>query len=315
MKFRRRRSLLRLPRRVESEDVEPLKGQLWTRSERNLREPDVHWLRKAAAVTAAVGEVVLLLWLWWGPATAIRSINVIGAAHMSSEDVARIAGIQPGGSVLGVDGYSDERRLLEQIWVRKVSVQPDLTGTVTIRISEWQPIAAYQTAGSQHLFVLSNQSVVLGGVQSAGGLVVVQGPAGPDPKVGDRPLDPQLLIAMVNIQKLLPTLIGQQVSSFIFDSCGNLTLVSKRGWKAYFGRVLTPEEFASLHDKVAALKAIAGHGRVDYNSKDLMYVNVMNPDEPAVGYRSLLPVPASPSPGASPQPLPSPSPVPTPLCK
>ena len=82
-----------------------------------------------------------------------------------------------------------------------------------------------------------------------------------------------------------------------------------RGWKVFFGRVLTPEEFDSLRDKLAALKAIAG--RVNYNAGDLLYINVMNPAEPAAGYKP-KPVPTpSPSPGAHPSPSPSPSPSPT----
>jgi hypothetical protein len=101
------------------------------------------------------------------------------------------------------------------------------------------------------------------------------------------------------------------VARFIFDSCGDLTLVSKRGWKVYFGRVLTPEEFATLRDKLTALKAIAGttKGGVDYNSADLDYVNVMNPSEPAVGLHSTAP-PAGPPPApAGVQPTPSPAPT------
>jgi hypothetical protein len=163
---------------------------------------------------------------------------------------------------------------------------------------------------------MSDQAAVLGAASSAGGLVDVQGPAGPEPKVGERPIDQALLTAMVNIQRIFPTLIGQQVAGFIFDSCGDLTLVAKRGWKVYFGRVLTPEEFKTLEDKVAALKAINGHGNVNYNSADLEYVNVMNPAEPAVGFHSSLHPPSpSPSPGATPRPSPSPSPTPAVLCK
>jgi hypothetical protein len=100
------------------------------------------------------------------------------------------------------------------------------------------------------------------------------------------------------------------VSGFILDCSGDLTLISKRGWKVYFGRVLTPEEFATLHDKLAALKAIAGHDNVDYNSVDLAYVNVMNPSEPAAGYKSRQPATPSPSPGAA-----QPSPASVPACK
>jgi hypothetical protein len=67
---------------------------------------------------------------------------------------------------------------------------------------------------------------------------------------------------------------------FTVDSCGNVTLVSSRGWQAQFGRMLTGEEIATLHDKVAALRAVAPD--VDYNSPDLQTVNVMNPAAVAV---------------------------------
>ena len=110
----------------------------------------------------------------------------------------------------------------------------------------------------------------------------------------------------------MPTLVGQDVAGFIFDSCGDLTMIAKKGWKVYFGRVLTPEEFANLRDKLTALKAIAGNHNVDYSSPDLLYVNVMNPSEPAVGYRSRQPVAPSASPGATPKPVPTSTPS---VCK
>jgi cell division septal protein FtsQ len=174
-----------------------------------------------------------------------------------------------------------------------------------IRVSEWQPVAAYHAGKSAKVFWLSDQAIVLGLASNVGPLVDVQGPAGSDPKVGERPLDAQLLTALVNIQRGLPALIGQDVAGFVFDSCGQLTLVAKKGWKVYFGRVLTPEEFASLRDKLTALKAIAG--QVNYGSADLEYVNLMNPAEAAVGYKSLEP---KPTPGA-----PQPSPAPVATCK
>lgn len=310
MRLRRRRSLLpRIRLRPEPKETEPLKGQLWTRSEKSLREPDVHWARRAVAASAAIAECALLAWLWFGPAMAIRAVQVDGARHLTSAQVRSAAGLSGGGSVLAVDGETDRQRLLSQTWVRAASVDPQLDGTVVIRISEWQPVAAYHTRSSTHLYLLSSQAVVLGPATSAGGLVDVQGPAGAEPSVGDRPLDPLLLTALVNIQRGLPALIGQEVAGFVVDSCGDLTLVAKRGWRVYFGRVLTPEEFATLRDKLAALRAIAGPGKVNYNSPDLLYVNVMNPAEPAVGYKSRIPAPPSPSPGSNPQPSPSPAPT------
>ena len=311
MKFRRRRSLLpRVGRRPSPEEAAPLKGQLWTRSEQSLREPDVHPLRRATAAMIAIAECILLGWLWFGPSLAVRSVDISGAHHLTPAQVAAAAGLDGNGSVIAVDGEADRQRLLDQVWVRTASVDPQLDGTVVVRISEWQPVAAYHAGAGKRYFLLSSQATVLGPAPSAAALVDVQGPAGPDPKIGAQAIDPTLLTALVNIQRGFPALIGQEVARFIFDSCGDLTLVSKRGWKVYFGRVLTPEEFATLRDKLASLKAIAGHGNVDYNSVDLAYVNVMNPAEPAAGYQSRAPASPSPSPGA-----PQPSPSPGPICK
>ncbi|HSS93266.1 MAG TPA: FtsQ-type POTRA domain-containing protein [Candidatus Dormibacteraeota bacterium] len=311
MRFRRRRSLLpRIGRRPSPEEAAPLKGQLWTRSEQNLREPDVNPLRRAAAVVVAVAEFALLGWLWFGPALAVKSVAITGAHHLTPAQVEATARLSGSGSIISVDGEWGRQQLLNQVWVRTAQVDPHMDGTVVVRISEWQPVAAYHSGTAKKYFLLSSQAMVLGPAPSAGSLVDVQGPAGADPKIGTQAIDPTLLVALVNMQRGFPTLIGQEVASFIFDSCGDLTLLAKRGWKVYFGRVLTPEEFATLRDKLAALKAIAGHGNVDYSSVDLEYVNVMNPAEPAAGYKAREPATPSPAPGA-----PQPSPSPMPQCK
>lgn len=313
MKFRRRSSILpRAPWPRGVERTEPLRGQLWTRSEKALREPDVGWRWRALAIGAAVIEAIVLVWLWFGPLLAVGTVRVLGAQHMTAEQIAAAARVNHDPSVISVDGQAAHNHLLEQVWVRTASVQPQLPGTVVIEVSEWQPVAVFHSGESKSLFLLSSEGVVLGATTTSGGLVDVQGPAGNDPRAGEKPLDPQLVTAMVNIQKAMPTLVGQDITGFIFDSCGDLTMVARKGWKVYFGRVLTPEQFASLHDKLAALKSIAGKGMVDYSSADLLYVNVMNPSEPAVGLKSRQPHPPSPSPGATPRPSPTPTPTPTP---
>ena len=312
--MRRRRSpLSRLTRRERLESSEPLKGALWTRSERALKEPPVHlgWRGLAAAVAAA--EAALLAWLWFGPALAITTVDITGTQHLTAAEVKHATGLDGGASVISVDGEAVHQRLLAQTWIRTATVDALLPGVVEIHVTEWEPVAVYHSSGSKHLFWISSRAVILGSAPNPAGLLVVQGPAGSDPRAGDRPLDPQLVTAMVNIQRDIPNLLGQQVAAFIFDSCGDLTLVSTRGWKVYFGRVLTPDQFASLRDKLAALKAIAGKGNVDYTSTDLEYVNVMNPSEPAVGYKPRPTPTPSPTPGATPAPSPSPSPSAAPL--
>src|SRR5438093_253979 len=302
MRFRRRSSVLpRAPWPNGLERTEPLKGQLWTRSEKALKPPDVHWGLRALAAGVAALETVLLGWLWFGPAFAVRTVEISGAHHLSASQVAAAAGVS-GGTVISIDGQTAQGHLLDQVWVRTATVQPELPGTVVIKVSEWEPIAAYHAGPSTRLFLMSSQAIILGPTPAGGGLVDIQGPAGKDPRMGERPLDPQLLTALVNMPRVFPPLLRQDVVGFVSDSFGHLTFIANRRWQLYFGRVLTPEEFATLRDKLTALKAIAG--QVNYSSPDLLYVNVMNPAEPAAGFKSRQPTPASPAPSSTPTPNP-----------
>src|SRR5260370_19292945 len=83
MRFRRRRSLFSARRRRGLEQSEPLKGQVWTRSEQSVREPGVHWAWRGLAAGVAIAECGLLGWLWFGPALAVQTLAVDGLPHMT----------------------------------------------------------------------------------------------------------------------------------------------------------------------------------------------------------------------------------------
>jgi len=235
----------------------------------------------------------------------VRSIEVSGNSRLTYDQVVSAAGPITG-SVFLVDPGAVGRRLEASTWIRSASVSSQLLDRVTIRVEEWRPVALYR-AGDGPPYLLSDQAAALG---VAGGdelktLPEIDGPAQPEPKPGRPALDRPLLTALVNIQRGLPALLGEEVQSFTIDACGNLTLNAKRGWKAQFGRMLTPEELASLSDKIAALKALAAAGEVNFGSSDLQYVNVMNPTLPAVKTRDK---PLRPARGTATSPAPSSSP-------
>jgi len=93
MRFRRRRSLFSSRPRRGLEQSEPLKGQVWTRSEQSMREPGVHWAWRGLAAGLAMAECALLGWLWFGPALSVQTVAVEGTQHMTSSQVARAAGL------------------------------------------------------------------------------------------------------------------------------------------------------------------------------------------------------------------------------
>lgn len=278
--------------RLASVGAQPRPGRTERRARRRAR-------RIAATALAGV-ELAALVALFVAPAFHVSRIDVSGNQRLTAADVVAAAGLQHPGSVFQVDPGQIERRLTSTTWVRAAAVSAQLPDVVRIRVDEWQPAAVYRAAGGPFWY-LSAEAVVLGhaGVD-AGTLLDIDGPAQPVPRTGRAPMDRALLVALVNIQRQLPEIIGQEVQSFTIDSCRNLTMNAKAGWKAQFGRMITPEELATLADKVAALKSLAASGGVDFAT--VQYVNLMNPYAAAVPTRNPSPRPGRASPAPSPAP-------------
>ena len=269
-------------------------------------------LGRAAAVVVALAEAGLLAWLLFGPAFALQEVQVVGTHRLTPAQVRSAAGLDRNTSVFALDAATIARKLGGAGWVKDASVEPRLPNGAVVRVVEWQPVAVFKAGAQAPAWFLSGQAVVLGRATAPTSLLDLEWPAGPQPRTGQRVMDTALLAALVNIERALPGLLGQDVQSFSLDGCANLILNARKGWKAYFGRVLTPEELASLKDKLAALKSISV--KVDYNSPDLEYVNVMNPFAPAVKLKSAKAPPApAPSPAARATPSP-PAPTVVPAC-
>lgn len=261
--------------------------------------------RRLASLALGAVELAGLGALLLAPAFSVHTVEVSGNTRLTNDQVLSAAG-PISGSVFLIDPSTIQRRLEASTWIRSAAVSSQLLDRVSIRVEEWRPVAFYKAGGGPP-YLLSDQAAVLAvaGSDELKTLPEIDGPAQPEPKPGRAALDRSLLTALVNIERGLPALLGEEVQSFTIDACGNLTLNAKRGWKAQFGRMLTPEELASLSDKVAALKALAAAGEVNFSSTDLQYVNVMNPTLPAVKTRD-KPVrparaaPSSPGPSSSP---------------
>lgn len=313
MRPRKRRSS-RIPRpslpwRHQSPAVR-LAGQTWTKSNAVTQEEEGRPRWRGLAVTLAVAELVFALLLVNGPLFQVRHVEVQGAARLGPAQVRSLAGLDRPLSVFAVDGAGIRRKLGASAWVRGATVSTRLPDTVVVAVDEWQPVAAYRAGAQGRAYFLSDRGLVLGAAGDQSPVLAIQGPAGPEPRAGQVPVELPLLTALVNVQRQLPVLIGQEVAGFQVDGCGNLTMTVRKGWRALFGRVFTPEEIAALKDKLAALKSISTD--VDFNSPDLDYVNLMNPREPAVKLRSAKP-PPSPTPAPTSTPAPGPSPPPAPV--
>jgi cell division septal protein FtsQ len=303
VKFKRRRSSL-LPRpQLRRETAGELKQKVWSIARSRPSAPRER-LRTVLAMALAAAEVALVGWLLLWPVFIVRTVQISGLHRADRAQVLTDSGLDRPGNVFAVDAATIRRKLVGTAWIKDASVTTQLPDQVQVQVQEWEPLATFHAGPQGRLLLLSERAAVLGPGSSKEGLLDVEGPPGGDPRPGQRALDPLLLTAMINVQHRLPIEINQEVVGYSVDPCGNLTLIARKGWKAYFGRVLTPEEYANLKIKVDSIKSVAVAGEVDFNSPDLEYVNVMNPLGVAVKYRSATAPPPtarpSPSPGATP---------------
>ncbi len=248
----------------------------------------------------------MLGWILGGDRTVVHQVSITGLAHLSRAQVIRSAGLDGRASVLVLDGDSIRRDLERLPWVRTASVQPLLPDRVAIDIQEWAPVAVYRNGPGGALLYLNDQGTALAPAPAAGTLPLVQGGGAADPKLGSHPLDATLLTALVRIQAGFPALYGQPVAAFQLDCVGSLSLTTTKGVTIYFGRVLTPEEFASLSSKLSALKSIATSDPDVGNPAKVEYINLEDVQQPAVKFKGVKPSPtSSPAAGAVPSPSPS----------
>lgn len=260
-----------------------------------------HGRWRVLAVLLAVLEVAALVVLVSSPAFRVRQVTIHGAHRLSAQQVEHAAGLDSPGSVFSVDGSGIRRRLQATSWIEGAMVSAQLPDQVVITIQEWEPVAVYHPPHGGSLY-LNDQGAALGlaGADQAS-LPRIDGPE-PSSGPGHPMLDSRLLVALVNIQRGLPGLIRQPVVAFRFDRCWDLTMVAGRGWRALFGRMLTAGDYASLEPKLAALRALAPY--VDF-ANPATYVNLMNPQEPAVGHGQDQPPTPTPTPIAHPSGSPS----------
>ncbi|MBO0732442.1 MAG: hypothetical protein J2P57_24485, partial [Acidimicrobiaceae bacterium] len=176
-----------------------------------------------------------------------------------------------------------------------------------ITVDEWQPVAIYTPVDRAAVY-LSPQGTILGPATARGVLPLIDGPdTGSAP--GHLAIDQRLLRPLVNIEQGLPGMIGQRVNHFQFDQCWNLTLYGGSGWRAMFGRMLTPSDYGTLQSKVAALRSVAPD--VDFKNPGV-YVNLENPSEVTVGHGPDVAPTPTPTPTPPPTPTPKPTATPTP---
>lgn len=322
----------RVPRRFAAAEESPLRASQRRRVRRH-NAPDLALplsaiSRRRLALAVLALQVVGLLAILVLPAFRASVIEVQGNRLLDRAAILAAAHISNSQSLFTIDGEQVQQRLLQLPWVRSASVETDLPHTVRITIHEWSPVLVLHR-GAEELAIADDGSLLdLGHAQ-------VPAPPGVPVVVDNRPqlvaahaggaaqqLDPTLVRTLVITAQRFRPVFGVGVNHFEWQSDGLFAIVTTAGWRAILGHMLSDADVAAVPDQLAALVSLKG--RLDYQHPNFGYVDLENPQTPAVGGKpgppDPTPAPSSAAPtgsvrGAAPAPSPTPRPTPTPTPK
>lgn len=322
----------RVPRRFGVTEDAPLRPVQRRRHHRHvaprLNLPGGSLSRRRLALSVLGVQVVALLAILVLPTFQASTVMISGNHLLDRATVLSAAHISPSQSLFTVDGEQVRQRIEKLPWVRSASVETELPHTVRITIREWSPVLVLHR-GDRVLAIADDGSLL------DMGRVHIPTPAGVPLLVDSRPelaaahtggaivepsIDPLLVRTLVITAQRFPDVFGVAVNHFEWQPDGLFAIVTTAGWRAILGHMITDADIGAVPDQLAALVSLKG--RLNFARPNFGYVDLENPQQPAVGGKP-SPADALPTTGgtqtqqaptahASPTPAPTPTPKPTP---
>ncbi len=231
--------------------------------------------RFGALVVTVLGTVVLLgagAWVTTSQIFAMRSLHVTGNVHLTSDQIASIAGITDRTNVLWLSSSSIVHRLEANPWVLSARVERTLPGSVTVRITERVPVAVL--AGTR--MIVAADGVVLGAATGAVRLPTIQGTVrgGPTQRVVGAP-------AGLAIAAAIPWPTREEVRLIAIAPDGQVTLTLASGIEVLYG------DGTAVAAKGTALQAVLDWA--DRNHVRPRTIDLHAPDAPAISQQGISP--------------------------
>lgn len=197
---------------------------------------------RAAALLSIVACVLALYGLTTASALAIQRIDVSPLSWTDHDELIRWLGVDPGVNAFQLPTGSLAERIEELPAVASAHVAVSLPGTLTVTVTEREPILAWQVGDTTFLVDRDGMLFALAGktaastatlptiVDGRGASLAVLG-------IGTR-LDPTDLDAATRLASLKPADVGSQASGLavrITDADGFTLTTSPASWTAVFG--------------------------------------------------------------------------------
>ena len=249
------------------------------------------YVRRAAVGAGIVAglaliSLVVLFVMAHLPVFVITGINAAASEHVSEAQIAKLASVEEGTTLLNVDTSQITEKVSKNPWVKRVIIKREFPDTLGVSVEERSVAALVVIGGGTSVWALGDDGVWIEPVQldtSSGGdvvqlalaraqemgcLLIANVPATVNPAQGAPSTDDSIL-DVLTYQGQLPDSISTEAQVYYAASSGSISVVLKSGLEVSLGAA------NDVSAKVQALKEImANYG------DQLTYVNVRVPSKP-----------------------------------
>ncbi len=263
-----------------------------TRIDRNQRAQKryVRYIRRIGIVLACLAVLVGAgVALYFSPAFTIEEVSVQGADHLTSQDMAALASIEPGATLLNVDTGAIEQSVLRDAWVEQVQVRREFPAKLVIDVTE-RSIAAIVQVPENEAKVVQDWAIASDGMwlmaipaqdselgqtlspqiyeDAARVLTITDVPYGITPEIGTLCTDENVNNALAIIEGLSPEFAAEVKTVSATDAASTL-LVLNNGVEIAFGEADYIDEKEQICQKI-----------MEDNEGKVAYINVRVVDRP-----------------------------------
>lgn len=243
--------------------------------------------RRLAAGATAVAAVGAAGWLaFWSPLLAVDEVSVVGGKHISEDDVAAAAGLDPSDNLLLLSTGRVAAQVEELPWVASAKVDRKLPGTVRVKVVERVPRVVMVTPEARWLLDARGH-VLARATEESDQLPVLAGAVVGDVSEGVQVGESEVRDALIALRSLSRR-VRDDVVAVLAPTSERITLSLKDGTQVRFGAA------ESLDAKNEVLRALLAQMRLEGRSGG--YIDIRVPTSPAVSNAPTTAVTPAPTP-------------------
>lgn len=264
------RSTPRAPKKAVSPGHKVAKQK---RDDRDRRRREIG-RRRALIAVALVAAAVAIVWglvaLWQAPLFTVDSIVVAGNAHLTRDDVLKLASVPADATLLRLPKKQILTGLQSSPWIARAEVTRSFPNTLDITVTERVPLAMVDAGGAGSWIASSDGHwLAAQGKEPTGSLLPVRDVPNLSPAVGAKVTSPELNNALAVIAGISAQMRAQ-TKLISAASIEKTMIVLKNGVQIFVGS----------SDDIARKDLIA-RGILS-KEKGVVYINVRQPDHTSV---------------------------------